>query len=722
MSLAHISYRDLYASLYDTFKTCTESGGAVWRADSFGRTEGLPLTVRRAHALNAVLEKGPLVHAPGALLVGSGYEGLRLPAGTFAAERLQAAHAALAVIGDRSFATHANHHSLDYGTILKAGLAGLEAQAQAVLASEAAPADAAFLQSVVIALQGVRQYLRRWSRHLAERAQPDAPYAELLRAQAAQLARLADAPPQTFWDALQLVYTCHCAMLLDNRHAQALGRLDQFLYPFYRDDLAAGRITAEEAQDLFDHLFAKITAPDDFVGLANVQNITLGGVTPEEGADAVNALSYLILEACKRVGKPGGNCTARISAKTPRAFVEKCAEVIHTGVGYPAVFNDDLEVASLEALGYPAEHARDYCFVGCIEVQIQGRHAPWSDDRVNPLHAVNLALFNGVDSLTGACVEACAADPADFEAFYHRFLHHARAHIRGALDAADQRQRICDARPQDFTAPLLSAFTAACIARGRDVNDGGAVYPGDMGFGCMGIGSVADSLMAVKQFVYDRAAFTLDQLRRMCRANFEGFENERQMLLRGAPKFGNAVEAVDALAARVVRDLAAEFAARRTPQGGRYLMLMAANTSNVWAGTQIGATPDGRFSGTPVSDASSPTFGRDLNGPTAVIRSVGRLPYDLCPAGNVVNIKLSPLGDSDARWRQALASLIAGAMRMGVSELQFNTTGAETLKQAMDDPEQYENLVVRVSGFSANYVKQPRSVQEDILARTEHRL
>jgi formate C-acetyltransferase len=433
----------------------------------------------------------------------------------------------------------------------------------------------------------------------------------------------------------------------------------------------------------------------------------LGGVRPEDGGDAVNELSFMILEACKRVGKPGGNCTARIGGATPPAFVMKCAEVIQTGIGYPAVFNDDLEVESLLAMGYPAEHARDYCFVGCIEVQIQGRHAPWADDRVNPLHAVNLALFNGVDSLTGqVCDVPFPDDPGDFEAF----------------DRADSLQRPYDANPKEYTAPLLSAFTADCIVRGRDVNDGGAVYPGDYGFGCMGIASVADSLMAVKHAVYDPAFLTLDGLRDLCRRNFEGRGNERQRLLRGIAKFGNDATEVDAIAARVVEDLASEFGSRRTPAGGHYLMLMAANTGNVWAGAQVGATPDGRRAGTPVSDASSPSFGRDLNGPTAVIRSVGKLPYRFCPAGNVVNLKLSAPGQSDQNWRQALAALIAGAMRVGVSELQFNTTGAEALRDAMEHPETHGGLVVRVSGFSATFVTQPRGVQEDILARTEHDL
>lgn len=723
MNLPHARHLDVYAASHEFFTRHPASGDTVWRAESFAATAHLPTTVRRALALNSVLENATLAHVPGELLVGAGYAGLRVPSGTFAPERLASAKASLAVLGERSFAAHASHHSLDYRTILGSGLAGLEERTRAVLAAVGAGIDREFLESVVLAVGGARRHLRRWSLHLAELSHSETRYAELLQFQARQLRRLADESPRTFWDALQLTYLCHCMMQLDLRHAQAFGRLDQYLFPFYQADLASDRITAAAAQDLFDHLFAKITAPDDFVGLANVQNITLGGVRPEDGGNAANDLSDMILEACRRVGKPGGNCTARIGRATPAAFVEKCAEVIQSGIGYPALFNDDLEIESLLAIGYPVEHARDYCFVGCIEVQIQGRHAPWADDRINPLHAVNLALFDGVDSLTGAVCDAPSpGEPTDFEAFYQRFLHHARRQIRSAIDRADGLQRAYNDHRADFTAPLLSAFTADCIERGRDVNDGGAVYPGDYGFGCMGIASVADSLMAVKAGVFDRGIFTLEQLRDLCRRNFDGCEAERQRLLRGIPKFGNDHDDVDALAARVVEDLAAEFRSRRTPSGGRYLMLMAANTQNVWAGAQIGATPDGRLAGTPVSDASSPAFGRDLQGPTAVIHSVGKLPYHLCPAGNVVNLKLEAASHSDEGWRRALAALITGAMRMGVSELQFNTTGAEALRDAMAHPEEHGGLVVRVSGFSATFVTQPRAVQEDILARTEHRL
>ena len=692
-----------------------QRGTLVWRADSLASTPGEPATVRRAMALNAVLAHCPLTVMPGELLVGLGNLGRWVADGTFTSERLTAAQAVVNAFGERDFQSHANHHAADYATLLRLGFGGLRRQIRASQPRQDAKGRV-FLESMRLALDGASAHLRRWSQRLGLAAQEFPDQGALLRQQAAMLARLADEPPTTFWEALQLVFSYHCMMQLDDRGAMAFGRMDQYLYPFFQADLQAGRLTAADAQALLDHLFAKITIDED------VQNITLAGTRPADGADGTTELSYLILEACRRVGRPGGNCTARIHAGTPEAFLVKCAEVIRTGIGYPAMTNETLIVKGLLEHGYPLEDARDYCCVGCIETQIQGRQGPWADGRANPLYCLNLALFRGLDILTGKQAGPDTGEPSDFEGFYQAFIAQAHLQIRQLIAQADARQRRHFAHAEDFTAPLLSALVADCIDRGRDVNDGGARYPGCYGFGSMGIASIADSLAAVRQFVYEEHRFALDQLREMLRADFAGFEPERQLLLRGAPKFGNAIEAVDALAARVVTDLAAEYRRHRTPEGGHYFMLMGSNVQNIAAGREIGATPDGRKARTPLSDASSPTFGRDVLGPTAAIRSIGRLPYHLAAGGNVVNMKLDPACLRGEAGLRRLAALVRTCFDLGGQELQFNTTDSAVLRAAMDRPEGYESLVVRVSGFSATYVRLDRSVQQDILSRTEHRL
>jgi len=528
------------------------------------------------------------------------------------------------------------------------------------------------------------------------------------------MGRLAEHAPTTFWEALQLVFSVHSMMQMDDRYALAFGRLDQYLHPFYRADRDAGRVTRDEAQVLLEHFFAKLTGHED------VQNITVGGVRPKDGEDATNDLSFLVLEACQRVGRPGGNVTARIHAKTPAAFLRKCAEVIRSGIGYPAVFNDGVEVPALVEQGYGLEEARDYGFVGCIEVFIPGRMAPWADSRFNLLRCVNLALHGGVDNLTNEPVGPATGEPENWDAFYDAFRTQMRALLQEHIKALSREKQAVEDRADELTSPLMSALTADCIERGRDLNDGGARRPANHGVAGMGIGTTADALMAVKRFVYDEERFGLAQLRGMLAANFEGYEAERQVLLRRAPKYGNNDAEVDAIAVRVTHDFGSECLEHRTPQGGRYWGLMAANVQNIPAGREVGATADGRFSQQPLSDASSPTFGRDTHGPTAVIHSVAKLPYHLCPGGNVVNIKLHPSVLRGESGLGALAALIRTAFALGAVELQFNTVDRKLLLAAMERPDEYRDLVVRVSGFSAHFVSLDRAVQEDVLARTEH--
>ena len=347
---------------------------------------------------------------------------------------------------------------------------------------------------------------------------------------------------------------------------------------------------------------------------------------------------------------------------------------------------------------------------------------PWADSRFNLLYCVNLAIYRGVDSLTGQQVGLDTGEPATWEEFREAYLSQMRDRLREHVERLDAVKKPYQQKAENFTSPLLSALTADCIERGLDLNDGGARYPANHGIAAMGIGVTADALAAVKRFVYDERTFTLEHLRTMLRANFEGHEAQRQQLLRRAAKYGNNDAEVDAIAIEVTRAAGEECLKYRNPQGGRYWALMAANVQNVSAGLEVGASPDGRLSRQPLSDAASPTFGRDTHGPTAAIHSTAKLPYHLCPGGNVINMKLHPSTLAGEAGLSALASLIRTSFDMGGVQLQFNTVDREVLRQAMADPEQHRDLVVRVSGFSAHFVTLDRAVQEDILERTQHSL
>jgi formate C-acetyltransferase len=684
------------------------------RAESLRETEGSAMGLRRAHALNAVLEEADLPLWTGESLVGMGKACGRGVEGILTPEQLEADGRVCGQVGGRTFGSHSDHHAPGYEVLLREGLGGLAARVERELERRRPAAEKEFLGSVAVAVAGLRRYCRRWSERLARAAASD-PHPSRRLEQAERMAALADDPPRTFADALQLVYTVNAALELDDRYAMAFGRMDQYLWPFCRRDLEPGTASPDEIQGLLDEFFAKVTVDGD------VHNIAIGGVVPETGADATNDLSWMILEACKRIGRPGGNITARIHSGTPAGFLEKCVDVIRTGIGYPALFNDDIQIPAMVHLGFPLEHARDYCFVGCIEIHIPGRMAPWADSRFNLAGCVNLALFRGEDLLSGSQIGPDTGDVDSWDSLCDAVRVQMQAGIREHVMAMNRIKEPFDREPAQYTSPLLSAFVEDCIGRGRDLNDGGALYPANHGIAAMGIGTAADSMAALKHLVFDQGRFSLDQVRQMLRDDFDGWERERQALLNHAPKYGNDDEAVDSIARDLTRDVGNCSLAYRTPQGGQYWILMAANISNIYAGRELGATPDGRRSQEPLSDAASPTFGRDRKGLTGTVRSIAKLPYDLCPGGNVVNVKLHPSTIAGQEGCRNLAALVRTCFDLGGIQLQFNTVAREMLMDAMDRPEAYAGLVVRVSGFSALFTTLPREVQQDILARTEHR-
>jgi len=691
-----LSHKEISRMLSEYIKNRPSLVAVRWRAESFLASDGEPMTIRRAKALNSVLDSCELPVWTGELIIGCG----KFHRNSFE-EDLSENYEILGKIGARGFCDHADHHAPNYKTLLAIGFGGIKHRIQKSLAKHTEPAKIDFLRSVDIAIDGASRFMQR--------------YADVLDgAQREMMLYLSENPPRSFHEAIQLVYSCHSMMQIDDRYAMAFGRMDQYLYPFYCRDKAAGKLTADAALEILEHLFAKITADDD------VQNIAVGGVKPEDGTDASNELSLLILEACKNVGRPGGNVTARIHKGSPHIFVEKCVDVIRTGIGYPAVVNDEVMIPALVDIGTPLEDARDYCFVGCIETSIPGKSAPWADSRFNLLACVNLSVFNGVNSVNGEQLGLQTGEPETWEEFYSAFVEQMRAELKKHVEWIDGMVAPIHARCAEYTSPLMSALTNDCIERGLDLDDSGALYPGNHGVAGMGIGVTSDAMAAVKKYVYDERRFTLADLREILLANFEDYDNERMLLLKGAPKYGNDIAEVDDIAVRITRDFGEELLKYRTLQNGFYWGLMAANVQNIFSGHEVGATPDGRLAFQPLSDAASPTFGRDKGGITSTIRSISKLPYHLCPGGNVVNIKLHPSAINGEAGLKALAALIRACFSLGGEELQLNTVDRKILQEAMEHPQDYENLMVRVSGFSAYYTVLDRSIQEDILARTEH--
>lgn len=626
--------------------------------------------------------------------------------------------------GTNGFWTNVDHFAPDFETFLADGVGGTIEKIRHSLLLHANDDDfekkKVFLQAAEISMRAFGQMIAQYGEAAAQKAQTvkDTGQKDNLLLIAGICRRLAWEKPRSFHEALQLVWFVHLAFLYEGRYAMALGRLDQYLYPFYERDIAAGRLTRARALELVECTLYKIGERRYFGG-DDVVNIAIGGVRPD-GTGAVNELSYVILEAVKHCNIPGPNLSARIYNGVPDEFLDECLKVIGTGLGYPALMNDEVNIPALLRHGYSLEDCRNYCMVGCIENFIQGKQPPWSDGRYNVPKYLELALNNGCCMQTGAQLgpETGEADSFDtMDALIDALetqMRYGAAEYMAVFRNENERYN-----PVMYTQPFLSCFCADCIGRGLDINDGGALYPSVHGAACMGIATVADSLAAVEELVFTKNLLSLKTLKDALLADYEGFEPIRQELLR-APKYGNNLDTADKYAVWYVLFTHELFSAYHTRDGGAIYTAMASNTSNIPAGKEVSATPDGRRAGEPLSDAASPMHGMDKNGPTSVINSMTKPDYTLVACGTVLNQKFSPdMFTKDAK-RAKLLALIKTYFSKGGQEMQINAVSREILRDAMEHPQQYSDLVVRVSGFSAYYVHLDQSVQLDILERTEH--
>lgn len=682
-----------------------------------------PTPLARAYALESLLT-GHRKHIYASDRIAGSLRGAFPDEGTDPSQAaLDHAQSLVSSYGCNTFLTNADHYAPDYPTFLTEGVDGtLRKIARARLLHRGDP-DAAkkdtFLQAAAVSMRAFQTMVHQYAnaaRRAAEEADSDR--RDDLTAMAAACEKIATAPPDTFREALQLVWLAHTAFLYEGRYAMALGRLDQYLYPYYRRDIAAGTLTREEARSLLACTFYKI-GEHRWYGADDVVNIAIGGVG-RDGAGAVNDLSYDVLEAVRRCNIPGPNLSARLYDGVPDDFLDACLQVIGTGLGYPALMNDEVNIPALHRHGYALEDCRDYCMVGCIENFIAGKQPPWSDSRYNSPKYLELALNDGCCLQTGKRMGPATGAPGTFAAMEDflvalktQMIHGAAEYMAYFRNENDRYNRTA------YAQPFLSCFCEGCIERGCDINDGGALYPSAHGAGCMGIATFADSLAAIERVVYEEKAVTLTMLRDALAADFAGYGELRTRLLH-APKYGNNDDFVDKYAVWFVRVHDEIFSRYRTPDGGPVYTAIASNVDNIPAGRLVAATADGRGNGEPLSDAASPGHGRDRNGPTAVALSMTKPDYRLVSCGTVLNQKFSPVMFRDPEKRAKLRALIRVYFQQGGQEMQINAVSREVLQEAIVHPEEYASLVVRVSGFSAYYTCLDPAVQADILERTEH--
>lgn len=613
--------------------------------------------------------------------------------------------------GNRNFCTNCDHYAPNYSHVVSVGIRGMIGEIESSMERHQGDSRRMeTLKSMKVTLEGFLGMIRNY-RDVAVGKKRDSAYdSQRLDFIIENCEALLAGPPGSFAQALQLVWFCHTAFLLEGRYAMALGRIDQYLFPFYQKDLETGKLTEEEAIRLLENAFAKID-PNDVV------NICIGGMDIH-GHCQVNGLSHCVLRAVCGCKAPGPNLSARITWNTPEDFLDECLRTIGTGIGYPALMNDAINIAALKKYGYEEEDVYNYCMVGCVENFIAGMQPPWSDGRFDPPRFFDYVFHRGISEFS----HSLGLDMGDVEEIrsMEEFMERYEAQLRyGAKEYwAFFRNMNDSVNQKHYPQPFLSCFCHDCIGRGLDINDGGSKYPSVHGVCLMGVGTVADSLAAVEKVVFMDKAASLTELKDALKCNFKGYEELRELLL-AAPKYGNNDDFVDKYAVWFVDFLSGLFGSLKTRDGGGIYVAMAANTNNIWAGQQIAATPDGREQGEPLSDAASPTYGRDVHGPTMTINSLTKPDYTKVACASVVNQKFMPGMFGDGK-RERMLALIKTYFKKGGQEMQINAIAPETLRDAMAHPDNYQDLVVRVSGYSAYYITLDRSVQLDILNRTQH--
>lgn len=655
------------------------------------KEKGLSLPVFRARALRKALNALPKNVSPDALLCGE-VEWLSSERPPEAGSQVVYEAVCKANRGGRSFVAGYDHAVPNYPELLRTGIGGFLARVEASKAVRGRTAgELANLEGMEICLQALSEFILGYAD-----AAGDAGREEMKK----RLVHIATRPPESFYDAVQLIWLVHIALTCEGRGANGLGHLDLWLNPFYETDLEKGEISREAALNLLCHLWSLVE------GLHSITNICIGG-QKADGSDGVNEVTYLCLEATGLVASPSTNLSARFHDGAPERYHRACAEVIISGIGFPAIFNDHPYTSFLvNKIGISPADARTFVPVGCIEPTIPGRQQPWGDSRFN----TPLCLLQALDDMP-------PGGPADFDELFTRFA--SRLHERVEAHVKHINRVIEAMPPAEFPDPFLSALTSDCIGRAKDINDGGAEFRRFHGLGFMGLGTMTDSFAAIKTLVIEQRKVPFERLRKALNADFAGEEPLRQMLLNEAPKYGNAIPEVDAIAARIVECVGRECVKHFTCDGGRFVPGCAANIQNISYGKQVGATPDGRKAWTPLSDAASPYYGRDRNGPTAFIGSVSTPDYNHLNR-SVVNMRFDPACFRGEEGITRFTAFTKAFVAKRIQELQFNFNDSATLEKAMEHPEDYENLVVRVSGFSAYFTRLDREVQKDIMRRRAH--
>lgn len=585
-----------------------------------------------------------------------------------------------------------------------------------------------FYKSIVDTTEGVMIYAQRMSDYAAELAQKETnPKRKAELEKIAEInARVPKHKPETFWEAIQAVWTIESLLVVEeNQTGMSIGRVDQYMYPYFEEDMKSGRMNEHQAFELAGCMLIKMSemmwitsegGSKFFAGYQPFVNMCVGGVT-RQGQDATNDLTYLLMDAVRHVKVYQPSLACRIHTKSPRKYLKKIVDVVKAGMGFPACHFDDTHIKMMLAKGVSIEDARDYCLMGCVEPQKSGRLYQWTSTAYTqwPI-CIELALNHGVPLWYGKQV---CPDPGNISQFetYEQFEEAVKDQIRYITKWTDVATVISQRVHRDLAPkPLMSIMYEGCMETGKDVSAGGAMYNFGPGVVWSGLATYADSMAAIKKLVFDEKKYTLEELNEALKADFEGYEPIRTACLK-APKYGNDDDYADLIAAELITFTESEHRKYKT----LYSVLSHGTLSisnNTPFGQMTGATANGRRAWTPLSDGISPTQGADFKGPTAIIKSVSKMSNDSMNIGMVHNFKImSGLLDTQ-EGEESLITLLKTACHLGNGEMQFNYLDNETLLRAQQHPEEYRDLIVRVAGYSAFFVELCKDVQDEIISRT----
>ncbi|MBS3769982.1 MAG: glycyl radical protein [Bacteroidales bacterium] len=587
------------------------------------------------------------------------------------------------------------------------------------------------LKAMRIVANALIAYAERYSEKLLELSKQtgDSKRKAELEEMARVCKRVSAHAPSTFHEALQHYWFIHQGVITELNPWDSFnpGRLDQHLYPHYRKEIENQSLTKDQAKELLESFWLKfnnhpsppkvgVTAQESST-YTDFALINVGGVN-EQGADATNELSYLILDVIEEMRILQPSSMVQVSKKSPDRLIKRTAQITKTGFGQPSYFNTDAIIQELLRQGKDIEDARNGGASGCVETGAFGKESYILTGYFNLNKVLEVTLNDGVDPRTGKKIGLSTGDPKNFksfdelmEAFVKQLNHFTELKLRG-------NNLIEKIYAEYMPVPFLSLIIDDCIANAKDYNAGGAKYNTSYVQG-VGMGSIADNLSSIRYKVFDEKKTSMEELLKAMEVNFEGYDELRHDLIYETPKYGNDDDYADRHAVAVFNAFYNAINGKPTSRGGKFRINLLPTTSHVYFGSVINAMPDGRKASVPLSEGISPVQGTDRKGPTAVIKTTAKMDH-IKTGGTLLNQKFSPSFFQDEEGINKFTSLIRSYFRMDGHHIQFNVVNADTLREAQKYPEKYADLIVRVAGYSDYFNDLSEDLQNEIIKRTEH--